>query len=571
MLTRASRAKGQSQPYLVPKTGGLKPFAKKNFSTSSILKSSQVINHTKKRLINFEWPSEYYIDEEFYSKDTYGHDSWHNSSLAGLHIHPQGYSYPNLDTNGLAKHSFGKRDKNDNVYVDARNEEHGFDRLSTADPREHDFWPDSVEDFDHTFCRRTWRDVANYITDLPYSYVRDAPIGSSISGEILARIVSDNPVSDLFLRNLMLPKPKNSTTNYVQKEVDWMKANATQEEWNEAIQEASKKFDIKLAEFKLQQWQITLLNAPGYRFEQERIVEEFGGPRPSDLGLVRDQFHLTDPFKRMCVFAGVYDNTISMESLAYLAARYMYRENRYLLFPADVVVKNGLGTMVFGNTMDDILGLRNEEALPNLYAAHHCVWSPEGISKVWGGVSLETSQPSSSFYLPKGSLIEQLTDNTSRITRRMEGLRPNVIKQPRAIILTVNDPEKKFVPEVSQISTELAILAINSGFKEVRDGQPIFSVGYTPEHYNTVGIPSDIEKTIRKMFDSSPSTKVFIVNRSSENVKKLISDISSGQEPSLKPVSGINGWFSHSEVDSSTISSIISAMEQSLDDAKSLE
>lgn len=552
---------------LIPHNNYNLHFAKRSFTSSLPLRSAQVLKHIEETKKSYIYP-EPEADEVYVPQQRLGVNFQHNWSLSPLQIHPAGDSYGNLDVANLISRSFGKQEKNKALVVDA-NEANTPEQLVTPDPREHDLWPEHVEDLDPKFARRIWKEVGYYLSHIPHSFVRDSVTSSSVSGEVSARIISDNAVSDLFLSNMMLRKSQKSLTNRAQLVAEAALERGDEEEIQRLMDESIVQARRDIAQFK-HDWNITLLNAPGYRFELERIVEEFGGPRPSDLGLRKPHFVFSDPVKRMAIIGGIYDNVASMDTLAYLTARHTFQEHRNLVLPADVVFTDGNVTMVIGNDMNDVLGLRNEGSLSKLYSAHHSVWAKDGLSKVWGGVALETSEPAETLSLKEGVLVEELGKGKRRVARQLEGMRPNAIKSPTAIILAVGDSSGKHVPEVSLLDLDMAVKTIVTGLKQVENGQPEFSLGYTHENFNTVALPRDLEATVRDLLSDSDA-KVFIINKNSSNAKRLVSDITSGKVPPLKSVSGVRGWSASSNADRKDISSLASAITTNFAEAQKLE
>eukprot|EP00759_Apiculatamorpha_spiralis_P019102 PhF_6_TR25298/c0_g1_i1/m.34912 len=123
--------------------------------------------------------------------------------------------------------------------------------------------------------------------------------------------------------------------------------------------------------------------APGYDFEQPRIVEEFGGPRPQDLGLVNPKFVLLEPYSiPMKAIVGGDPNCDTLrDTVAFLCSRWgYYADDRKLLtLPSDSVLNKDQLTIVVNNE-DDLSGIRSSA---HLYGAFHHRMGPDTISRGW--------------------------------------------------------------------------------------------------------------------------------------------------------------------------------------------
>eukprot|EP01062_Namystynia_karyoxenos_P017107 TRINITY_DN1627_c6_g1_i1.p2 TRINITY_DN1627_c6_g1~~TRINITY_DN1627_c6_g1_i1.p2 ORF type:complete len:634 (+),score=248.38 TRINITY_DN1627_c6_g1_i1:126-1904(+) len=124
---------------------------------------------------------------------------------------------------------------------------------------------------------------------------------------------------------------------------------------------------------------VVLYHAPGFTFEPDRIIEEFGGPKPKDLGLESEKFVLVDPYCKpaMAVVSGELSLDVARNTLAYLVGIVAFEELDVLTLPADALLNpDGSATIYFGAP-------ESIRASPNLYGGHHLGLSPDGLSYMW--------------------------------------------------------------------------------------------------------------------------------------------------------------------------------------------
>ena len=123
---------------------------------------------------------------------------------------------------------------------------------------------------------------------------------------------------------------------------------------------------------------IKIFHAPGYQFEAERVIEEFGGPKKSDLGLEHNKFVVVDPHSKpaTALIAGDLSLETARNTLAYLNSVLLFEELDILTIPGDAVYENGNVKIFIG--ADE--GIRDS---PNLFGAHHLTLSSDGVGKMW--------------------------------------------------------------------------------------------------------------------------------------------------------------------------------------------
>jgi hypothetical protein len=219
-------------------------------------------------------------------------------------------------------------------------------------------------------------------------------------------------------------------------------------------------------------------------------VEEFYGPKPSDLGLKRESFILTNDKTEQIALSGISDTTILLEVLAASASRFVFGKNG-LLVSADTTIQNGEIALHFGNPHKD------ETLLNGLYSAHHTVWDERGVSRAWGGVRFETNKMENL----AGDFYENLGNELYRVTRKLKGLRPNLIQHPNKIYFYVHD-ENNTIGTVTRVEKEEAIA--------------VFGVLTKPSKYiGAIALEKQVERFAKLLNTSGAS--VYVINTADKN------------------------------------------------------
>lgn len=131
---------------------------------------------------------------------------------------------------------------------------------------------------------------------------------------------------------------------------------------------------------------VLIYHCPAYDFEAPRIVEEFGGPRPSDLGLKHQKFTIVDPYSipMKAVMGGVLEAEELFKTTAFLCSRWgFYADNRGLLtLDADSVVSKD------GKTLTVIIGAPSEavRASPYLHSTRNIRVGDGVVTRCWDSV-----------------------------------------------------------------------------------------------------------------------------------------------------------------------------------------
>eukprot|EP01001_Neometanema_parovale_P004902 NODE_1735_length_1624_cov_106.359760_g1654_i0.p1 GENE.NODE_1735_length_1624_cov_106.359760_g1654_i0~~NODE_1735_length_1624_cov_106.359760_g1654_i0.p1 ORF type:complete len:492 (-),score=99.17 NODE_1735_length_1624_cov_106.359760_g1654_i0:147-1571(-) len=122
----------------------------------------------------------------------------------------------------------------------------------------------------------------------------------------------------------------------------------------------------------------TIHHVHDYKFMDPRIVEEFNGVSKEDLGITSPYFTLYNLANRTVFVSG--DHTRLQEAILTMGGLVQFHVKGNLTMAADAFInKDGKPVIVLGGS--DALGS------PQLFGAHHHIWSSEGLSRVWNGVT----------------------------------------------------------------------------------------------------------------------------------------------------------------------------------------
>jgi hypothetical protein len=222
-------------------------------------------------------------------------------------------------------------------------------------------------DIDPLQGKRLLREVQYHLGGGLRYYLVDGVFGSFNGSATSYRIITDNPTSAYFSSLAAIRK-----VNYVTSEEALLTKRVQQspaEEW--AWRRPS----------------VLVYHAPSFGFEQPRIVEEFGGPRPQDFALSTPKFVALDQYSipmRGAVGAEPKSETL-LETIALLCARWGYYadERNHITLKGDAVIaKDGVVTIVIGDKSDAL------KASVNLFAAHHLRLDNNYASRAWDVTSV---------------------------------------------------------------------------------------------------------------------------------------------------------------------------------------
>lgn len=426
-----------------------------------------------------------------------------NWSLADQNIHPDLQCFRNLNVEGLLVRSFGKIDRPSRA-VHFNEEAIEPARFVSENPTDNfkQGWPaSSVPQMSSKYVSRVQRELGYYLSFVPSSFVSDGYAGSSPINSVPMRIVTDNAVSSLFLRNMTVPV--SETNNPINHE-----------------------------------YKFAVLHAPGYRFTPQRIVEEFAGPSPADLGLSTDRFVITDTKDNRSLIGGVSDTALLMDSIAFLAGKTNFALKDSLVIPAHTLVTTADANVVM--VVDPISPRRDVANLfesKNLYSAHHAVWNYDGVARLWNGIcqDLPAAGNADTKNLGKGFLVEHLPNNAgTRLTRPLpyDPRRPNLLKHPKTIVFMVRDESGK-LPAVSRLSAEEATHLYRAGLVSIsKDGKPAFSPTFASPNFAPAAHPSALADVFADLVDIAKCDLfVCTTNTAADTVSK----ISSGKIPQGVP------------------------------------
>eukprot|EP01027_Heterolobosea_sp_BB2_P008956 GEZU01013269.1.p1 GENE.GEZU01013269.1~~GEZU01013269.1.p1 ORF type:complete len:559 (-),score=163.21 GEZU01013269.1:266-1942(-) len=494
------------------------------FHTANTLANKQLVQHIEKtRAVTRD---DFDFDHITFPRERHGLDYDLNWSLSEDQINPYFDSFRNLDTKGLIARSYVAPDKKTKaIVVDAKAEEHEntapanyyVNEQQDSAPTKYSAWNKDIQKVTPKIRNRIYKELAYHLSNVPSSFVFDAAVGSSPATETTLRVVTDDPISGIYLNHMLLKVPKRKAVEFK----------------DEAI----------------------ILHCPGYRFTPTRIVEEFGGPTPADLGLTADKFVLTDLVTSTAMTGGVADRSIIQDTLAFLAARNAFAKNA-LTIPSDAVFsESGELTLVLNNPRTDIANVLENK---NLYGAHHNIWSAKGVSRLWDGVSKEYTNASDvDAKLDNGYLVEKNINNSSsvRLTRPLphDPRRPNVVKHPKRLVILINDKSGATLPALSRVSAEEAVKLFTTGLTAIGD-QPEFApaaAGFSA-NFTAPAHPDLLGKLFTQLLQDS-GAEVYVANSANKNVAAEVDRVISGQvsSASTKAVNGLSGWEQVSQETSS--------------------
>eukprot|EP00760_Papus_ankaliazontas_P005562 PhM_4_TR12656/c0_g1_i1/m.44494 len=333
---------------------------------------------------------------------------------SGVWRHTFGLGNYNLFPSQLYKRAYGRRDKNGAVVFDSKETiKTPIQKSTFPHTKEHDAHKrfknpqlPGFSDIDAVHGKRVLREVQYHLGQGLRFYLVDGVFGSNPETATPFRIFTDNATHGYFAA-----------------------MNAIRNRHICSFHEMSL---LKRAEVNpLDEWAwrrpgVLLYHAAGFDFEQPRIVEEFGGPRPQDLGLKTQKFQIFDPYSiPMKGIVGAEPKCATMlESLAFLCGRWGFYadDKKFLTLPSDSILgPDGVLTLVVNPTEENATILRNSNYL---YGAQHHRATPLGVARAWDGVSRASSSVKATAY---GDLVEQATGMThSPLTTRIGASRDSL-------------------------------------------------------------------------------------------------------------------------------------------------
>ncbi|EPY23050.1 hypothetical protein STCU_07908 [Strigomonas culicis] len=219
--------------------------------------------------------------------------------------------------------------------------------------------------------KRLLREVQYHLGQSFRFYLIDGVFGSDVATGTPYRIITDNPTHAYFASLAAIRKQ-----NYVAQQEIMLVKRVTQspiDEWG---------------------WRrpgVLVYHAPAYDFEAPRIVEEFGGPRPSDMGLTSGRFVAVEPYSipMKGILAGDGSCDLLLQTTGLLCARWgFYADDAGLVtVPGESVLSPDGATLtlfITGAATDaDVL-----RASPHLYGSRHHRLGGDVLARAWDVVAL---------------------------------------------------------------------------------------------------------------------------------------------------------------------------------------
>lgn len=254
--------------------------------------------------------------------------------------------------------------------------------------------------------KRILREIQYHLGQGIRFYLMDGVFGSHPETATPFRIITDNPTHAYFVSLAAIRK-----FNYVaQQEIMLVK---------------------RVGQSPIDEWAwrrpgVLIYHAPCFDFEAPRIVEEFGGPRPSDMSLKSNHFLAVEPYSipMKAVLSGEPSCEALLDVTASLCARWgFYADDRgFLTVPGESFLSPDCRTLtlVIANEESEKECIDRLRASPRLYGSHHHRIANGAVSRTWDVTSLsqravEQSQiPGSASPFRDTDLIEQHNHRVQR-------------------------------------------------------------------------------------------------------------------------------------------------------------
>lgn len=253
--------------------------------------------------------------------------------------------------------------------------------------------------------KRILREVQYHLGQGLRFYLVDGVFGSDPATATPYRIITDNPTHAYFASMAAI-----RAFNYVARQEVTLVKRVTQS---------------PIDEWAWRRPGVLVYHAPGYDFEVPRIVEEFGGPRPVDMGLAHNCFIATEPYSipMKCAMGGEPSCDALLDSTAMLCGRWgFYADEKGLLtVPGESVVsKDGRRlTLVVTGSDATADALRTS---PLLYGSRHHRIADGVVSRAWDVVSM-----------PAAATTAQATDLVEADLHRVQRSLPTRMGLPQSL------------------------------------------------------------------------------------------------------------------------------------------
>lgn len=255
------------------------------------------------------------------------------------------------------------------------------------------------------------------------------------------------------------------------------------------------------------------------------------------------------------MISGISSTKILQESLVYLASRMAVQRLDSLVIQSDTIINDEGDVMMIVNNENDIAQVLKDEI--HLYGAHHNMWNKKGVSRVWGGVCLESNNLEEFGNLKEGTLVEKIEqEGKYRIYKNLGNriIRPNLVKHPKSFVIMIKD-ESETIPLISKISYKSASKLYSVGLIEIsKDKQEIkFAPGYfKTNNYPPAANPFVLGDLLYSFLEESNITNVYVVNSNNQQeAKQVIQKLFNNDEINLKDDSWLtdNSSFISKEIE----------------------
>uniref|UniRef100_A0A7S1W723 Uncharacterized protein n=1 Tax=Neobodo designis TaxID=312471 RepID=A0A7S1W723_NEODS len=276
-------------------------------------------------------------------------------------------AYGRVDKNGALHLKYGETVKTEDKLLSPHLPEHQKHRRF-KNPELPGF-----KDMEQVKAKRIEREAQYHLANGLRLYLADAYFGSHPSTSTLFRVITDN--ADHAYAISLYGNRQNNLHSF--REMPLLKRldKTPMDEWT---------------------WRrpgVLIYHCPGYDFEAPRIVEEFGGPRPQDLGLTSPKFSMFDLYSIPMKAALTTPSTASLvDSVAFLCSRWAYYadDKEHLTIPGDAVASPD-GKKV--TLVVDATGKLDTEPMRRsayLYGAKHVRLADGVFARGWDAVEQNT-------------------------------------------------------------------------------------------------------------------------------------------------------------------------------------
>lgn len=233
-----------------------------------------------------------------------------------------------------------------------------------------------------------------------------------------------------------------------------------------------------------------------------------------------------------------------MESISLVSTKNTFDKSQSVLIASESIInKNGHVTLLINSNQAANLMKKTDLTL---YGAHHNVWSQDGLSRAWGGISVEVDAKDASSGT-EGDLIEDIGNGKIRFTKRQTIPMPNLLKHPKNVVFMVHDPSFQ-LPALTRVKdVQSAVSLYVSGLTAIADGKAEFRPAFHGAHFPSPVNPKKLGAALEQIL-SSNVPHIYIINTalSNKTVESAIELVQSEQAAEIKAeaIPGSSGaWF----------------------------